>query len=88
MTSEFSMFIKLLNESGLKIAMAWLNARLKTVVRLMYAAKRLAKDYIIKKPELGHVFQCDFERLQKKSSRMLQMIDLYETSFENQTCKI
>jgi len=87
MTSEFSTFIKLLNECGIKMAMAWLNARLKTVVKLMYSAKRLAKSYMFTKPQLAHVFQCDFEKLQKKSSRMLELIDLYETEFYS-TCKI
>lgn len=81
MTSEFCTFIRLLNESGIKIAMAWLNARLKTLTRLALKAKRLVNDYLTTKPELAHVFMCDFERLSKKSTRILQLIDLYETEF-------
>jgi hypothetical protein len=82
MKSEFTTFFKLMIESGLKIALAWLNARLKTISREMMLAKKYAKEYFFKKPGLASVFQNDYEVKQIKVSRILQFIDLYETHFE------
>jgi hypothetical protein len=83
MKSEFTLFLKLLSESGLNIALSWLNARLKTLSRQMIRAQRFAKEYFYSKPNLAHVFHMDFIRLKTRVARILDFLNLYETHFED-----